>query len=471
MADEGNFVLELGRAVESKRESLGRNELAKLKDSWKLFQLSLSGLQSMLIKKGAIHEDPYRDEMKISDITNPSDKPFQESERSDQMSLRLSQYVSYVEFLNNYYQFDTEFLTLGRIKRMLAFVKFISFAQLTENSTQPTTRGVAELVGMIKKGGDQLSAGIIGESVNQLDKMTHEILAALKALSEFQREAYKLDVRNLVITGMDMDANLALTHRDEALRKVKARFSSTAGNRPFIPELIAEILDEDWSDGGQGLREALLGKLAVETMKKKETRNAKSHKVILLDGIRILASAGSQIEEAITKLSANSSAIESADRGLGAQIRKMLQKFFGGGTSRLEYEIFLPDPLTGEKKSETIPFAEFIEDGTRKFRLLGSLLMRSGPTMKRLETAADDHVFKFLERNLEELQILVKRMNALDDHFKAVFPGNDRGKFKGIKAEITTIKNCIIKANQKRHEYHAQVEEEEQLRRLGAKLE
>jgi hypothetical protein len=91
--------------------------------------------------------------------------------------------------------------------------------------------------------------------------------------------------------------------------------------------------------------------------------------------------------------------------------------------------------------------------------------------MQRLETAGDEHVFKFLERNLEELQLLVKRMNALDDHFKAVFPGEEKGKFKGIKAEITTIKNCIIKANQKRHEYHAQVEEEEQLRRLGAKLE
>jgi hypothetical protein len=471
MVDGGNFVRELERVMESKRQSLGRDELAKLKDSWKLFQLSLNGLQSILIRKGSIHEDPYRDEMKISDITNPSDKPFQESERGDQMSLRLSQYVSYVEFLNNYYQFDTEFLTLGRIKRMLTFVKYINFTQLTEASTQPSTRGLAELVGMVKKGGDQLSAGIIGESVNQLEKTTRDILAGLKALSEFQREAYKLDMRNLVLAGMDMDANLAITHRDEALRKVKARFPSTVGDRPFIPELITEILDEDWSDGGPGLREALLGKLAVATAKKKETRDAKSHKVILIDGIRILAGAGSQVEDAITKLAANSAVIESADHGIMAQIRKLLQKFFGGSTTKLEYEIFLPDPLTGEKKGEDMPFVEFVEDGTRKSRLLSSLLQRSGPTMQRLETAGDEHVFKFLERNLEELQLLVKRMNALDDHFKAVFPGEEKGKFKGIKAEITTIKNCIIKANQKRHEYHAQVEEEEQLRRLGAKLE
>jgi hypothetical protein len=43
----------------------------------------------------------------------------------------------------------------------------------------------------------------------------------------------------------------------------------------------------------------------------------------------------------------------------------------------------------------------------------------------------------------------------------------DRDKIRGIKPELGTIKNAILRANSKRHEYSAQKEEEEQLKRLG----
>jgi hypothetical protein len=38
---------------------------------------------------------------------------------------------------------------------------------------------------------------------------------------------------------------------------------------------------------------------------------------------------------------------------------------------------------------------------------------------------------------------------------------------RGIKLEITAIKNSVVKANQKRHEYVSQKEEIEQLKKLG----
>ena len=63
------------------------------------------------------------------------------------MSVRVSQFEAYLDFLNNYYQFSCDFLTMGRIKRLLALVKYFNFAQFTETSTQLNTRALAEIAG------------------------------------------------------------------------------------------------------------------------------------------------------------------------------------------------------------------------------------------------------------------------------------------------------------------------------------
>jgi hypothetical protein len=41
---------------------------------------------------------------------------------------------------------------------------------------------------------------------------------------------------------------------------------------------------------------------------------------------------------------------------------------------------------------------------------------------------------------------------------------------KGIKIEIGALKNAVVKANQKKYEYIAQKEEQEQLKKLGIKI-
>ena len=55
-------------------------------------------------------------------------------------------------------------------------------------------------------------------------------------------------------------------------------------------------------------------------------------------------------------------------------------------------------------------------------------------------------------------------MEALDTYFKTEVP---REKVKGIKIELSSIKNSIVKANQKKHEYVAKKEEYDQFKKLG----
>ncbi|HOX47915.1 MAG TPA: hypothetical protein PLG14_01920 [Spirochaetales bacterium] len=471
MEEAQAFAKSLEERLDAKRDSLDRDELPKMKETWKLFQTAFQGLYGVLFKKGIVHEDPYKYELKISEVTTPPEGPFAESEKLDQMSLRLSQFESYLDFLNNYYQFSVDFLTMGRIKRLLGLVKYFNFTQFSDTSNQLNTRCLAELVGMVKRGSDQLSSGLIAESASQLDKASRDILAALKELASYHRERYKLELRQLVMPSLSLDSAQAITHRDEALRQVRRKFSELAGDRPFYAELAEEVLMEDHSSDGPQLRDELLRRLEVKSEKKTEKAKEKSYKGVVLDAVRILAGINYPLEDAVQKMSDNSSVLESRNTGFLQRLKAAIRNVFSPQDKGIAYEVEILDAVTGTRTTESIDIAAFVEEGTKKAKQLAGLLQRGGPGWRRLETAPEELSFKFLERTMEELQRLVKRIAALDEYFKSATPAEDRPKLRGAKAEITTIKGALIKANQKKHEYVAQKEELEQMRRLGIRAE
>jgi hypothetical protein len=81
----------------------------------------------------------------------------------------------------------------------------------------------------------------------------------------------------------------------------------------------------------------------------------------------------------------------------------------------------------------------------------------------------EDQIIAWLEKNIREVQSVHKTLTALDEYFKTEASRDERDRIKGIKPELSTIKNSILRANQMRHEYSAQKEEEEQMKRLGIK--
>ena len=467
MEDPQAFARRLEAALDAKRSRLDQDELPKLRDSFKLFQTAFQGIHGVLFKKGIIHEDPYKYEMKISEVTTPPEGSFPEGEKIDQMSVRISQFESYLDFLNNYYQFSADFLGLGRIKRLLSLVKYFNFTQFAETSNNVNTRCLAELVASVKKGSDQLSSGILGEALGQLDKASREILSTLKELSGYHRDRYKLDLRDHVGPGLAFEDGYVLAHRDEAMKTFKRKFAETFSGQPFFPELAEEFLMEDYSPDGPALREAVLQRYAVASEKKEEKAKARSYKNVILDGIRTLAGVNYTIESALQKLQEASSLIESGNQGFLARLKTLLRSVFSPGEKGLRYEIELVDGVTGNRNRETLDFGAFVEETGRKARNLGGLLQKAGPSWRRLETLQDEQAFKFLERTMEELQLLVKRLGALDDYFHDAAIAEDKPRLRSVKTEITAIKGALIKANQKKHEYVAQIEESEQMKRLG----
>jgi hypothetical protein len=469
MEDSQAFSRQLEERLDARRDRLNSVELPKLKESFKLFQSAFVGMNAILHKKGVLHDDPYKYDLKISDVTIPSESPFSESEKGDQMSVRVSQFEAYLDFLNNYYQFSCDFLVMGRIKRLLSLVKYFNFAQFTETSTQLNTRALAEIAGLVKKGSDSLSAGLIADAVGQLEKASREVLGCLKELTEYHKERYKLELRQIVMPGLPIDADLAIGRRDEAIKLIKRKFAEVASERPFYPELVEEVILEDFSSDGPFLREELLRKFAVAAEAKAAEAQSKSFKGLLIEGIRVLSAGSFALEESIAKLQENSALLSSFDQGLGARLKRMIRKLFSPEEKGLVYSVKFVDPVTKACSSEELDFSAFASETGKKAQFLSSLAQRGGSTAKRLEGMSDEQAYKFLQRNIEELQRSLRVLAALEEYFKAETPEDAKARVRGVRGEITTIKGAVIKANQKKHEYVAQSEELEQMKRLGIK--
>ncbi|OHD80836.1 MAG: hypothetical protein A3J97_01770 [Spirochaetes bacterium RIFOXYC1_FULL_54_7] len=465
-----NYTDQLEQALLGKTERMDGHELKQLRDDYKLFQSAFQGIYNVLLRKGLIHEDPYKLELKISEVQTPPEGSFAESEKLDQMCIRLSQFESYLDFLNNYYQFSVDFLTLGRIKKLVGLTKYFSFTTFTENSSHLNTRYFAEIVAQIRKGSDPLSTGIINEGLLQLDKTSRKIFQALKDLGHLHRERHKLEMRRLASDSMKFDRDQVITHQDDVIRKIRQKFVEAAGDKPFYPELAVEILKEDYSSDGPSLRDEALEKLRVADSKDSGKAAEHNYKTTILEGIRTVIGVGFQLDDSIQKLNENQGILDSQDKSFITKIRKLLRDMMGKRPEDIIHEVDYMDPVSSERKNEAINFRSFATEVSKKAQTLIAMTSRNSTAYKRLEGASEDQIYKFLEKSIEDLQSYHRKLTALDEFFRATITDPEvRNRVRTIKTELGSIKNTIIKANQKRYEYIAFKDEQEQMKRLGIK--
>ena len=468
MEDSAAYSDRLEQALAAKTERMDSTELKQLKDDFKLYQSAYQAIYNVLLKKGLISEDPYKYDLKISEVTTPSESPFAESDKLDQMCIRLSQFESYLDFLNNYYQFSVEFLTMGRVKRLASLTKYFAFTQFTENSQHMNTRYFAEIVGLVKKGTVPLSTGIINEGLLQLDKASRKIFQTLKDLTLLHRERYKLEVRRQATNGMKLEHDYVVTHQDDAVRKVRQKMSETGIEQPFYPELVAEVLKEDFGSDGDSLRDDVMKRLQVTVEKSQDKSAERNFKAVLIDGTRVIIGVGFQLEDAVRKLEENQALLESMDKSFMTKVKRALREMMGKKREHVVHEVEYLDPVSSERKNESIDFSAFCSEATKRAQSLVGMVSKSSPSYKRMEGSSEDLVYKFLSKSIEELQSYHRKLSALDEFFQgAVEDPELKGRIRSVKIELGALKNAIIKANQKRHEYIAQKEELEQMKRLG----
>ena len=76
-------------------------------------------------------------------------------------------------------------------------------------------------------------------------------------------------------------------------------------------------------------------------------------------------------------------------------------------------------------------------------------------------------LFGFVSKQITENNETLILLAAADEYFKATAHKKDRSSIKGLKIDLVTVKNAIVKANSRRVEYSASIEEAQQLQKIG----
>jgi hypothetical protein len=460
MAELVEYHQKVTEALGERRQWLEKSELPKLKEEFRTFQTAFYSIYSLFLKRRIIDEDPYKQDVKVADIEIPETGPFPETEKVARLSIRLAQYDNQLDFLVNFYQISLETLTIEKIKRILGLVKYIDWAHFViDNNTGANTKAMIEMTAQAKQGADPLSINIINEALNSLYRSTGSILGCLKEAADYNRETYKMEIREKVTGGMrPEDAGQTA--------QIKKKFAALMPGRPFYPDLAEEVIREDYSKDGEKLRELVLKKLAVPDTEAKIVKSQVSFKAILIEGIFAIGGAGSILAEIAPKMAENAEVLENRRKNFWEKIKKVIQQMINKEPEPAIYEVEYLDTVKGVKVREKVNFSALRTNMDHKIRTLQTISGR-GAVLSKLEGMEETQLLGVLERNIRDVQSLHKTLSALDDFFKAAVDKEDRDKVKGIKPELSSMKNAVINANHKRYDYSAQKEEEEQFKRLG----
>ena len=451
--DRAEYQNALEKALNSYAFWLEKNEFPKFKDEFRSFHTSFTTLYKMLIQKKLINEDPYKQEAKMGEIKVP--KPIlSEGDRKDQLTMNLSAYDNQLDYLVNFFQFSIDFLTMDNIKRILALVKYIDWNHFTSDTQSSTTKVVYDLITTVRQGLESFSVNVINEAVSKLKQTTINIMGYLKIATSFNKESYKLAIRQNITGNMN----------DVSVENVKKKFSAAMPGKAFYPDLIEELIKEDHSSGGDQLQNAILKQLAVPEEKPKVVKKQVDFKITLLDGLLVISSVGVAIGDIIPKMDENHMLIQNRKLTFSEKMKEVFRQMFNKEPDPIIYIIEYIDPVKGVAVKEKVNFNVFRADLDKRVRTYSSFNIRNS---SKVDAMDQKQLLGILEKAVREAQNLQKTLTGLDEFFKTEVPRESREKVKGIKPELATIKNAIIKANQKRHEYSAQLEEEEQLKRLG----
>jgi hypothetical protein len=453
--DRAEYQKALDTALNVRAAWLEKNEFPKFKEEFRNFHSGFESLYKLLIQKKLINEDPYKQEAKMGEISIP--RPITvDGDRLDQLTMCLSAYDNQLDFLVNFFQFSIDFLNLENIKRILALVRYINWVQFSSDTQSSTTKVVVDVVNQARGGGDPLTATIINESLGKLSKGTGLIMGYLKEATAFNRESYKLELRQNITSSMP-EVNA------EGIRK---KFAAAMPGRPFYPDLTEELIKEDFGPGGEELRDAVLKQLAVPENKPKVVKKQVSFKATLLDGLMIISSVAISLGDIAPRFDENNLLLQNRKQSFFEKLRDAIKQMLNKEPDPVLYEIEYLDSVKGTTVKEKVNFHIFRAEMDKKNRFFAGLSGRGGAS-SRLEAMDEKQLLDMLEKTIREAQSLHRTLTGLDEYFKAEVPRDVREKIKGIKPELGAMKNAIIRANQKRHEYSAQLEEEEQLKRLG----
>ncbi len=461
-----DFGTRLKNAIDEKTLWYDTTLLPKMQDGYRLHLTALRVLMEELTKKSLITPDPYKKEKKISDVECPDDSDFNDTERSVKIGIRLSEYDSTLDFICNYMKFSCESLTMDKIKRLLLFNNVFNWQNLSLNSQKANTRGLAFCVMQLKSSANPMLLSNLSDALYKTNQALTEITNGLKEIAGFQKERYKMEVRTNVLASPHFNKD-AYSSAEKMIAEIKKLWTSCMPKRNYSSELIAEVAAEEASPNKEEYREKLLKELAIPEKKIVKKAPAVDTHESLMDAIRTLGSLCNQYEMVLQKIKDNHGVLESEHQSFFDKICAFFRNLFGKKDPTEDYELVITDKTSNSKKIEVLNYSTFYDSLEKRCRYYASIVVKNSPGYSKINMQKDVAILDFLHKQIEDNLKLHTVLVALDEFFKSRTNTKDRSRIRGIKMELTTIKNIIIKTNQQCAEYTAYLEEQKQMEKLG----
>ena len=231
--------------------------------------------------------------------------------------------------------------------------------------------------------------------------------------------------------------------------------------------MIEEIIAEEIGSNKEKRRSKLLSTLNVVTkVTQKKEATVDTHEM-LMDSVRIMGTIAEQLDVILEKIRENHDVLEDEQNTFGHKVITYIRKLFGIADPPIDYEIIVIDKITEVQKRERIHYNQFVTDLDKRSRQYASFSVRKTPGYNRIAAQKDVAILDFLSKELADDTQLLSTLTGLDEFFKEAPSPSNRSRIKGIKMELTTLKNTLVKANQRRAEYTAYIEEQAQMKKLG----
>lgn len=471
MANQDAFTNELIAAAESKLAWFNQTTLPKLLDEYRSFHSVFSTLQNLLEKKGLIIPDPYRMDAHITKVQVPPNDHMNDGERAQQMGLRISSYERTLDYITSVVKFSYDQLDEKTIRSLLEFNTFISWTSLVETSPKENTRRMAEMLNSVKHGSDPLSNGVVIECTDSISKSLTFISNTLKDLTAFKKQMYKIEIRKNVFTNPQYTVGSEGGSMTEAVLQIRKLYSKCIPDSSFDSDLVNELVQEEYGPNSSQLRQALLESFQIKETKKEKKEVKVDTKEMLMNALRSLCGLAPQFEQANHKIIDNEDILVQAQLTGWEKFMILLRKAFHIDEKPHSYTLAIVEHLTKSTRTETVNFKEFTSELARKTRVYNALSNPESAQFSKMFAQSEDAIFDFLIKQQSECQRISTLLNAFDEYFKAQAPAEIKSNIKGLKMELTSIKNILVKSNQLRAEYSAQVDEAKQMARLGIRDE
>ena len=467
MSNQDEFSQELIEAANNKLNWFNQKALPKLLDEYRSFHSVFASLQNMLEKKGLLVPDPYRMDAHITKVAAPPNEHMNDGERAQQMGLRVSAYERTLDYITSVVKFSYEQLDDKTIRNLLEFNTFVSWTSLVETSPKENTRRMAEILNNVKHGSDPLSNGVVTECVESICKSITYITQTLKDLTAFKRQMYKIEIRKNVFTNPQYSVNQDGGSMTEAVLQIKKLYSKCIPNSYFDSDLVNELVQEEYGPQKVQLRKQLLEALQIKDAKKEKKEVKVDTRAMLTNALHSLCGLAPQFEQINHKLIDNEDTLVQARLTGWEKFMILIRKAFHIDEKPHSYTLAIVEPLTKSTRSESVNFKDFTSEIARKARVYNALTIPESPQSKKMFSQSEDAIFDFLVKQQSECQRISTLLNAFDEYFKSAAPSEAKASIKGLKMELTSVKNILVKSNQLRAEYSAQLDEAKQLARLG----